>query len=81
MAVVAEWYIASALHVFFICYPFKPNWNPEVPSVCGNRPAAYMIIVAANFIADFVILLIFMPFVVQLFVLTISRWKCLGLGN
>lgn len=73
LAIVCAWYIANILQVFFICRPFRANWDITVKAVCGDRPVAYTVVGAVNMITDFAIMVLPIRFVWELQMPTSSK--------
>lgn len=74
MAVVTCWWVANVLQVFLVCRPFKINWSPFTPGVCGNRALAFVLLATFNIITDIGILVLPLPYIRALQMEAKKKW-------
>jgi hypothetical protein len=55
LVLVVAWSIANLLLLFFMCRPFKSNYDLTVKGTCLDQPKVFMAIGAFNIISDILI--------------------------
>ena len=63
MGFVTCWALSVVLETFFLCRPFKYNWEPVGKHTCGNRVATYIASGGMNLITDLMVLSLPIPMV------------------